>query len=204
MSNLDKIILRNKIRDISFTTIYLLIVFAFAYLSNKWFEMLIFILAYTLIRFEFSKAIHGTDFTSSSYKGIIYCRYITFIVQILSLIFIKNINISKYINLILAFILGIINFFAKDYLEYIVLVKHYESKIKEFNTRPLESLSIEEMKRLMPSVKYDRLEIVYNFLHKPKEMKLDIFLYKNYVSKATLYRYISEVQDKYKEIKGDN
>ena len=166
--------------------------------------MLVFILAYTFIRSEFSKAIHGKDFTDSSYKGIKYCRYITFSVQIISLIFIINVDLSKYINLILAFILGIINFFAKDYLEVSILNKHYEKKIKEFNSKPLETLTIEEMKKLMPNVRYDRLEIVYQFIHKPKDMRMDIFLDKNFISKATLYRYVNEVQEEYEKIMREN
>lgn len=204
MKSLTKIILEERIKNTTYDLIFLAIVFIFSWLFNKWYEMFIYIFSYTFIRLEFTKAIHGADFTKSAYKGIKYCRYITFVVQLVSLIFIININISKYINLSLAFILGIINFFAKDYLESMMLNKHYEKKIKEFNSQPLETLSIEEMKRLMPSIKYDRLEIVYNFIHKPKELRMDIFLDENYISKATLYRYLSEVQDKYKEIKGDN
>ena len=204
MKSLTRIIREEKIKNATYDIIFLLVVFIVAYLFNKWYEAFIYIFSYTFIRLEFTKAIHGKDFTEYYYKGIKYCRYITFVVQLISLIFIINVNISKYINLSLAFILGIINFFAKDYLEIVMLNKHYEEKIKEFNSKPLEELSVEEMKRLMPSIKYDRLEIVYNFIHKSKGLRLDIFLDENYISKATLYRYLSEVQDKYKEITRNN
>ena len=204
MNNLNKIILKSKIKNRFYDILYLIILFLFAYLFNKWFEMLIYYISYSIIRNEFSKAIHGSDFTNSAYKGIKYCRYITLGVQLISLIFIINTNSSKYVNLVLALSLGIINFFAKDYLEYKVLIKHYEKKLKDFNTKPLETLTIEEMKKLMPKAKYDRLEIVYDFLHKPKELRLDIFLDNHYISKATLYRYLSEIKELYEEITREN
>lgn len=124
---LFKIRLKNTILDI----IYLLIVFIFAIILDKWFEMLIFVVSYTLIRTEFIKAIHGSDFTESASKGIIYCRYITFIVEIISLLFIGKLNLSKYINIILSIILGIVNFFAKDYLEYKIKKMVFYKGMKE-------------------------------------------------------------------------
>lgn len=120
---MNKIILKFRIKNLLLDFVYYAIVFLFAWLFDKVLEISCFILTYTLIRNEFSKAIHGKDFTSSAYKGIIYCRYITFGIQLISLVFIITIDLSKYINLILAFILGIINFFAKDYLEYIISTK---------------------------------------------------------------------------------
>lgn len=204
MKSLNRIIKEEKFKNLIFDLGFYLVIFILSWTFDKWFEMFTYVVTFTVIRCEFTKAVHGKDFTESYSKGIKYCRYITFGVQVISLIFLINIDISKYVNLILAFVLGIINFFAKDYLEYVILVKHYENKIKEFNSKPLENMSIEEMKKIMPGIKYDRLEIVYNFLHKPKEMRLDLFLDKNYISKATLYRYISEVQEKYKEFQRDN
>lgn len=120
---MNKIILKFRIKNLLQDFIFYAIIFILAYLFNKMFEITCYILTYTAIRNEFSKAVHGKDFTSSAYKGIKYCRYITFCIQLISLIFLITIDLSKYINLILAFILGIINFFAKDYLEYIISTK---------------------------------------------------------------------------------
>lgn len=115
---MNKAIFKFRLKNTLISLLYLLIVFIFAFISDKIYEIFTFILTYTIIRYEFTKMIHGSDFTKSSYKGIVYCRLITFAIQIISIIFIINIDISKYINLILAFILGIINFLGKDYLEY--------------------------------------------------------------------------------------
>ena len=123
MKSLTRLIKEEKIKNVIKDTIFLLIIIALAYIFDKWYEMLVYIITFSFIRLEFSKAVHGKDFTELYSKGIKYCRYITFVIQIISLIFIIKIDISKYVNLLLAFILGIINFFAKDYLEYIIVNK---------------------------------------------------------------------------------
>ena len=111
---MNKAIFKFRLKNTLISLLYLLIIFIFAFISDKIYEIFTFILTYTIIRCEFTKMIHGSDFTKSAYKGIVYCRLITFAIQIISIIFIINIDISKYINLILAFILGIINFLGKD------------------------------------------------------------------------------------------
>lgn len=120
---MNNVILKFRIKQILLDLMFYTTIFILAYLFDKWFEMCSYIVAYTIIRGEFSKAVHGKDFTESYSKGIKYCRYITFSIQLISLIFIISVDFSKYINLILAFILGIINFFAKDYLEFYVTNK---------------------------------------------------------------------------------
>ena len=115
---MKKAIFKFKLKNTLISLLYLIVVFIFAFINNKLYECFAFIFTYTIIRCEFTKAIHGSDFTKSAYKGIVYCRIITFVIQIISIIFIIKIDISKYVNLILAFILGVINFLGKDYLEY--------------------------------------------------------------------------------------
>lgn len=131
-----------RLKNTILNLLFLVVVFTFAYLFNKWFEAFVYILTYTIIRSEFTKALHGSDFTASSHKGIKYCRYITFIVQIISIIFIITIDISKYVNLLLAFVLGVINFFAKDYLQY-KLCKTVFFKGMEYKDIPSDLAGIE-------------------------------------------------------------
>ena len=138
-----------RFKNIILNILFLIIVFTFAYFYNKWFESFIYILTYTIIRSEFTKAIHGTDFTKSSYKGIKYCRYITFIVQVISIIFIITIDISKYIDLLLAFILGIINFFAKDHLQY-----------KMYKVVFFKGMKADELPKDLKGIEYD---IMYQY-----------------------------------------
>lgn len=130
--SLNRIILENKIKNTTYDLICLLVVLIVAFISDKLIEFLTFMLTYSLIRNEFTKAVHGSDFTVSAHKGIVYCRIITTIVQLISIIFLVKIDISKYINIGLAFTLGVINFFAKDYLEYkIKKTKFYKGMLAE-------------------------------------------------------------------------
>lgn len=117
--SLNRIILETRIKNIALSCAYLLFVLVVAFVFDKFAEFLIFMLTYSTIRAEFSKQIHGSDFTDSATKGIKYCRIITTIVQLISILFLIKINLSKYANISLAVGLGILNFLAKDYLEHI-------------------------------------------------------------------------------------
>ena len=154
---MNKAIFKFRLKNTLISLLYLLIVFIFAFISDKIYEIFTFILTYTIIRCEFTKAIHGSDFTKSAYKGIVYCRIITFVIQIISIIFIINIDISKYINLILAFILGIINFLGKDYLEYKL------NKVVFY-----KGMKVDELPKDLKGIEYD---IIYQYYI--KRYKLD-------------------------------
>lgn len=116
--SLNSVILKHKITDVLYDILAYSVVIILSYLLNKPFELFTYIISYTFIRNEFTKAVHGKDFTTSYVKGNIYCRIITMTVQLISIIFLINIEVSKYINVLLSITLGISNFFVKDYLEY--------------------------------------------------------------------------------------
>ena len=122
-------------------------------------------ITYSLIRNEFTKAIHSSDFTTSSHKGIIYCRIITTIVQLISIIFLIKVDISKYINIGLALLLGIINFLAKDYLEHKVKkTTFYKGMLAE--DIPVELTGIEYeiiYQYYVKRIKLDRIAIDLNY-----------------------------------------
>jgi hypothetical protein len=118
-------------------------------------------ITYTFIRDEFTKAVHGSDFTDSAHKGIVYCRIITTIVQLISIIFLVKVDISKYINILFGVILGIINFLVKDYLEHKVKkIKFYKGMLAEYI--PVELVGIE-------------YEVIYQYY--VKRLKLDTIAY---------------------------
>lgn len=157
--NLKKIILKNNIKNLIYDFSAYLIIFILAIIFNKWLEMLMYIVTYSVIRFEFIKMVHGKDFTNSYSKGIIYCRIITFVVQAISLIFLIKINISRYGNIILALALGIINFFAKDYLEYkIKKIVFFKGMTKEQLPNDLKGIEYEIMYQYY--VKRNKLEYI--------------------------------------------
>ena len=117
MKSLNRIIFETRLKNVILDLAFYLIVFIFAWLFGKWLEITCYVVTYTVIRGEFTKAVHGKDFTDTHFKGIKYCRYITLGVQIVSVIFLISISLSKYINILLAVVLGVINYFAKDYIE---------------------------------------------------------------------------------------
>lgn len=160
---MNKLILKYKIKNILLDLLYYVIVFVCAYFFNKWFEMFCYILTFTIIRGEFTKAVHGSDFTESHTKAIKYCRRITFVVQIISLIFIISVNISKYINLILAVILGFINFFVKDYIEFHITTKLVFFKGMSEDDIPMDLVGTERIIMVQYYVKRYKLDkIAFN------------------------------------------
>ena len=64
---MNKIILKFRIKNLLQDVIFYAIIFILAYLFDKIIEITCYILTYTAIRNEFSKAIHGKDFTNSAY-----------------------------------------------------------------------------------------------------------------------------------------
>lgn len=179
--NLNSIIRAYKTKNIIISLVHLILVLVVAFISDKLIEFIIFMFTYTLIRSEFTKAIHGSDFTESAHKGIIYCRIITTIVQLLSIIFLVKVDISKYINLLLAVVLGIINFLAKDYLEH---------KVK--NIRFYKGMSADDIPKDLNGIEYD---IVYRYY--VKREKIDKIAYNLNYSYDSIYKIKAKVVKRY-------
>ena len=140
-------------------------------------------LTYSVIRNEFTKAVHGSDFTTSAHKGIVLCRIITTIVQLISIIFLVKVDISKYINIWLAGCLGIINFFAKDYLEY---------KIKK--TKFYKGMLAEDIPKDLVGIEY---EIIYRYY--VKRYKLDKIAYDLQYSYDNVYKIKAKILKRYSQ-----
>ena len=180
-NNLNSIILKHRIKNILYNLLSLLCVLLIAFISDKIIEFTIFMLTYTIIRDEFQKAVHGSDFTNSSHKGIILCRIITIIVQVVSIIFLIKIDISKYFNIILSISLGIINFLTKDYLEHMV------RKIKFY-----KGMSIDDIPKDLVGNEY---EIIYQYY--VKRYKLDKIAFNLNYSKDNINKIKAKIIKRY-------
>ena len=141
--------------------LHLLGVLVVAFISDKLIEFIIFMFTYTVIRDEFTKAVHGSDFTKSAHKSIVLCRIITTIVQLVSIVFLVKVDISKYFNIILAGLLGVVNFLAKDYLE------HKIKKCKFY-----KGMAVNEIPKELNGIEY---EVIYQYY--VKRLKLDKIAY---------------------------
>lgn len=179
--NLNSIIRAYKTKNLLLSLLHLLLVFIVAFISDKLLEFLVFMVTYTFIRDEFTKAIHGTDFTDSAHKGIVYCRIITTIVQLVSIIFLVKVDISKYINILLAGVLGIINFLCKDYLE------HKVKKIKFY-----KGMLAEDIPDDLVGIEY---EIIYQYY--AKRYKLDKIGYNLNYSSDNIYKIKAKILKRY-------
>ena len=116
--NVNKLLFKFRLKNFLLDLFNLAIIFMVAFLFDKLLESIVFVISYTIIRGDFTKAVHGSNFTDSENKSMRYCRLITFGIQLVSLFFIAKIDLSKYVNILLSVVLGVINFFAGDYLEY--------------------------------------------------------------------------------------
>ena len=177
--NLNNIIKAYQRKNLLFSLLHLLLVLIVAFISDKLLEFLVFMVTYTIIRSEFTKAIHGSDFTESAHK--VYCRIITTIVQLLSIIFLVKIDTSKYINLGLAFILGVINFLAKDYLE------HKVKKCKFY-----KGMLAEDIPKELVGIEY---EVIYQYY--VLRYKLDKIAYNLNYSADNIYKIKAKIIKRY-------
>ena len=159
--NLNSIIRAYKTKNLVISLLHLLCVLIIAFISDKLIEFITFMITYSIIRDEFTKAVHGSDFTKSAHKGIVYCRIITTIVQLVSIIFLVKVDISKYINILLAGFLGVVNFLTKDYLE------HKIKKCKFY-----KGMSIDDIPKDLTGIEY---EVIYQYY--VKRLKLDKIAY---------------------------
>jgi hypothetical protein len=179
--NLNSIIRAYKTKNLLLSLLHLLLVLIVAFISDKLLEFLVFMVTYTFIRDEFEKAVHGSDFTDSAHKGIVYCRIITTIVQLVSIIFLIKVDISKYINILTGFTLGIINFLAKDYLEY---------KVKK--CKFYKGMLAEDIPDDLVGIEY---EVIYQYY--VKRYKLDKIGYNLNYSSDNIYKIKAKILKRY-------
>lgn len=128
MSKLRKKLLIKMLDYILYNIIILIISFIF----NRFFQMLIFILFYNTIQNCFYYRFHAdTIFPNEPIKAVRYCKLITIVVEIIYLLFCKDLNVSVYSNLLIILIIAIINSLLQSFCEKLVInnshLKNYSS-----------------------------------------------------------------------------
>ena len=99
-------------------TLYNIGMLALAYLFGRFFQMLLFILFYSIIQNCFRYRFHAdTLFPNDPIKAVKYCKLITFVVEIIYMIFCKELNVSVYSNLFIIFIIALISSLLQTYYE---------------------------------------------------------------------------------------
>lgn len=160
-----------------------------AYFNDKIIETSITVVLFYIYRSLFDKQYHSSS--------VYLCSAISIIVFTIVIHLEVNISISILSSVVITFILTLLSYYLRDYLDNKLLIKTYESKLNKLNVRCIENLTEDELVNLMPSIRYEVLHIVYNYLHRPKELNASGFAYRNNISEATLYRYVKLVKTKY-------
>ena len=114
MNKLKKKILIKR----SLYILYNIALLSIAFLFDRFFQMLIFILFYNLIQNCFYYRFHAdTLFPNDPIKAVRYCKLITIVVEITYMIFCKELNVSVYSNLFIILIIAIINALLQSFCE---------------------------------------------------------------------------------------
>lgn len=115
MNILNKIYLKNFIIYI----LYNILLLAIAYVFNRFYQMLLFVLIYNFIQNCFTERFHSDSVIDEPIRATRWCKIITIIVEFIYLIFCKNLNISIYSNLFIIFVICLLNSLIQIFLKYI-------------------------------------------------------------------------------------
>lgn len=164
-----------------------------AYLNDKLIETGITIILFYIYRRLFEKQYHA--------RSLYLCGFISIIVFIIIIRIEVSITISILFSVVLTFIITLVSYYVRDYFDNKILINTYKKKLESLNSKALENLTEDEMINLMPSIKYEIIHIVYEYLHRDKSsLTASGFAYRNNISEATLYRYVKQVKSKYENL----
>lgn len=173
----------------------IVVILAFSWFNNTFAPMVISLGCFYIFRPLFSKQYHA--------KTLLRCSIISVIVFTVFSRLTLPINESILVSIMLTFLLTYASYVIKDLLDTKVLAKEYAKRIEELEfprRKALENLSKDELIALMPHIRKDIIDIVYGYLHKPKTLNAVGYALKVNVSEATLYRYLKEVRNSYKDL----
>ena len=173
----------------------LLIILIISWFNNTFIPMIISLGCFYVFRPLFAKQYHS--------KTLLRCSIVSVIIfTVLSKITLP-ITESILCSIVLTFTVTYISYIVKDLLDTKVLAEQYAKRIEQLEfpkRKALENLSKEELLSLIPHVRKDIIDIVYGYLHKPKTLNAVGYAMKVNVSEATLYRYLKEVRNNYKDL----
>ncbi len=98
-----------KLKSLISYLIYNIILLTISYFLDRFFQMLIFILFFEFIQNCFRYRFHADSIVDNPIKAVRLCKVITIGVEIVYLIFCKDLDISVYSNLFIIFLIAFIN-----------------------------------------------------------------------------------------------
>lgn len=114
-----------KLKGLIIFWIYNIILLTISYFLNRFFQMLIFILFYDFIQNCFNYRFHADTIQTDPIKAVRLCKIITIVVDIVYLIFCKNLDISVYSNLLIIFVIVFISCLLEFALEIFITKPNY-------------------------------------------------------------------------------
>ncbi len=146
MSKLRRILFIRRIVYYLYCCILLII----SYFLNRFFQMLIFLLIFNFIQNAFNYRFHAdTLYPDKPSKANLVCKFITIVVEIIYLIFCKELNVSVYSNLFVIFVIATINALLQFYLERVLnskaLLKNREFILTKGNEVGLSTTAINRL-----------------------------------------------------------
>lgn len=103
--------------------LYNIVLLAFAYLLDKHFQMLIFVLFFNVIMGCFKYRFHASTIIKDNIKAVKVCKLITVCVEITFLICCGNFGNSLYVNIFMIFIVALIDALVEFYFEKTIITK---------------------------------------------------------------------------------
>lgn len=129
---------------------YNLLLLFIAFLFNRFFQMLLFVLFFNLIRNCFKYQFHADIlFPDNPIKAVRYCKLITVVVELIYMLLCSNLNISIYSNLIIIFVIAFISALLQFYCEHTLIsvnILHNEYFLTHFGKeKELSDLAIQRL-----------------------------------------------------------
>lgn len=113
-----------KVKSLIVAIIYNIILLTFSYFIDRFFQMLMFILFFSFIQNCFYYRFHADTIQPNPVKAVRLCKIITIIVEIIYLIFCKDLDVSVYSNLLIIFIIAFANCILEFSLENFFIKKN--------------------------------------------------------------------------------
>lgn len=114
--------------------IWCIFLLTIAFLLNRFYQMLIFVLFYSFIQNCFKYRFHAESIQDDPIKAVRLCKAMTICLELTYLAFCKNLDISIYSNLLVIFIIAFINCLIEFSLEHILIKEEYLKDADKLNT----------------------------------------------------------------------
>lgn len=170
----------------------MIIILIIAYLNNRLIETSITMILFFVFRGLFEKQYHC--------KSLLMCSFVSIIVfTIVSLLELK-LSISILSSVIITFMINLISYYVRDYLDSRNQIIQYKNKFKKMQAKRIEELSEDELLKLFPDIRKEVIHITYEYLHRSKRITANAFAYNHSISEPLVYKYVKQVKDRYKNL----